>query len=267
MSARDVQLIRESVEDYNPDKIESKFYGAAAPSILMLHGWGGDLHSLDVLGKPLSQHRLVISISLPGFGDSPEPSESWDTTGYMTILKVWLAKNGLSGLDIIAHSFGGRVAIMLASKHPELVNRLVLIASAGLRTPRSLKTRMKILLAKNLSRGARILKGKLAAYMEKRHEQLGSQDWKLASLVMRGIMVKVLEEDLSAELSEIEAPTALIWGENDTATPVYMAKTMNRLIPDSHLVVIRDAGHFCYLERKGELLSEIWKHLELPGAW
>ncbi len=260
-------MIRESVENYNLDKIAGKFYGAGTPPILMLHGWGGDLHSMDVLGKPLSQHRQIISISLPGFGDSPEPLESWDTADYVTILKRWLAKSGLSGLDIIAHSFGGRVAIMLTSKHPELANSLVLIASAGLRTQRSLKTRMKILTAKSLSRGARILKGRLGAYMEKQREQLGSQDWKLASPVMRGILVKVLKEDLSAELRGIEAPTALIWGEKDTATPVYMAEAMDRLIPDSHLVVIRDAGHFCYLEQKGEVLSEIWKHFELPAAW
>ena len=257
----------ESVDNYNLDKIAGKLYGAGTPPILMLHGWGGDLHSMEVLGKPLSQHRQIISISLPGFGDSPEPSESWNTADYVTILKGWLAKNGLSGLDIIAHSFGGRTAIMLASKHPELVNRLILIASAGLRTRRSLKTRMKILTAKSLSRGARILKGRLAAYMEKQREQLGSQDWKLASPVMRSILVKVLEEDLSTELREIEAPTALIWGEKDTATPVYMGEAMDRLIPDSHLVVIRDAGHFCYQEQKGVVLSEIWKHLELPAAW
>lgn len=259
--------MRESTVNYQPETIVEHRIGSGSPPVLLLHGWGGDEHALDCIGIPLSEHRRTISLSLPGFGNSPEPPDSWGTWEYVDIMTRWFEYNRLDAVDVIAHSFGGRIAIALASISPHLVKRLVLIGSAGLKPVRSLKTRFKIATAKAIKGASRLAGDGMSEYLEKLRNQLGSSDWRSASPIMRGILVRVLQEDLTEELGRITVPTLLIWGRNDLATPPEMGKTMELLIPDSRLVIIPGCGHFCYLDRKGEVLSLIWKHLDLPPAW
>lgn len=253
--------------NYPLEKIEAHITGSGTPQILLLHGWGGDVDALNEIAEPLSQHRQVISLSFPGFGSSPEPSESWGTWEYVDFLNDWLGQQITGAVDVIGHSFGGRISIGLTVRYPSLVGRLVLIDSSGLKPRRSLKTRLKILTAKCMSRTSRIIGGRLSEIIDRQRERLGSEDWRQASPVMRGTLVRALKEDLKAELPKITAPTLLVWGNEDNETPLFMAKVMDRLIPDAKLSVIEGAGHFCYLERTGDVVSAIWKHLELPSVW
>jgi len=256
-----------SGDDYPAERMDHRVSGAGEPPILLLHGWGGSLQAMDVLSVPLTQHRRVMTVSLPGFGNSPEPAVPWGTWEYVAVLRRWCELQGVGQADIIGHSFGGRIAIGIAARHRDMVGKLVLIDSAGLKPRRSLTTRMKIMTARNLKRAGRIMQGRFEKFATKWRDQLGSTDWKLASPVMRRTLVNVIEEDLSGELGTLTTSTLLIWGEKDAATPLQMGRMMNRLIPGSSLEVIPGAGHFCYLERKGEVLSKIWGHLELPRAW
>src|SRR5690606_23109753 len=84
--------------------------------------------------------------------------------------------------------------------------------------------------------------------MEKFYKKFGSTDYREADGIMRRILVKVVNENLKPILGEIKAPTLLIWGDKDTATPLYMGKIMEREIPDSGLVVLEGAGHYSYLD-------------------
>ncbi len=260
-------MTAESAVNYQPEELDYRITGNGDPPILMLHGWGGSLQAMDVLAEPLAQQRRVVSLSLPGFGASPEPLEPWGTWDFVGLLKGWLERQGLKKVDVIGHSFGGRIAIGLAVKHPHVIEKLVLMDSAGLKPHRSLKTRLKIMTARNLKRVGRIMQGRFEKFTDRWRDQLGSLDWKLASPVMRRTLVRVIEEDLSVELGSIKASTLIVWGEKDTATPLPMGRRMARLIPDSSLVVIPGASHFCYLERKGDVLSAVWKHLELSTVW
>ena len=255
------------MSDYPLEQIEYRIKGTGNPPILLLHGWGGSYKALDVLGEPLAQHRRIFSVSLPGFGASPEPAEAWNASDYSNVVKNWLDRQGIETVDIIAHSFGGRIAIGLAANYPRSVGRLVLMASAGIKPRRSIRTRLKIRTARGLKRAASILGGRYLQIMDRWRDRLGSQDWKLSSPAMRRILVNILDEDQSETIARITVPTLLIWGNKDTATPLWMGEKMNRLIRGSKLVTVEGAGHFCYLEQKGEVLAEIWKHLQLPSAW
>jgi pimeloyl-ACP methyl ester carboxylesterase len=91
-------------------------------------------------------------------------------------------------------------------------------------------------------------KEKGAKYIEKMRGKRGSSDYNSASNMMRAILSKVVNEDLKHCMPKIKAPTLLIWGENDTATPLRDAKIMEKLIPDAGLVTVAGAGHFSFLE-------------------
>lgn len=85
-------------------------------------------------------------------------------------------------------------------------------------------------------------------YLDRYRQKVGSSDYKNLSGTMRGTFIKVVNEDLKKFMPSIQAPTLLIWGELDTATPLKDAKIMNKLIPDSGLVVLKGCGHYSFLD-------------------
>ena len=66
---------------------------------------------------------------------------------------------------------------------------------------------------------------------------------------MRGTLVRIVNEDLRSLLPHLDLPVLLIWGDQDTETPIADGRLMERLIPDAGLVVFEGAGHYAYLEQ------------------
>jgi len=252
---------------YSVERIVSAESGSGSPAILMLHGWGGDERTLASLAAPFSAHRRVFRIALPGFGSSPEPPEPWGSAEYASAVADWMTRKGLTGADVVGHSHGGRAAIRLAAERPGLVKSLVLIGSAGLRGNRSIAVSLKLAYSRVLRSIAGLAGGRVAEAVKARRERLGSPDWKAATPLMRATLSRVLQEDLSEQARAITAPTLLIWGENDSATPVWMGKKLAQLISSSRIHIIEGAGHYVFLDRPGEVTSLIWDHLGLPKAW
>jgi pimeloyl-ACP methyl ester carboxylesterase len=261
-------LSKSSIETYPYDRVKSVSGGNGNPFVVLIHGWGGDERTLALISDRLATHRAAHRLALPGFGMSPEPAEAWGTPDYVEFLKAWLDMMKLTEpVDIIGHSYGGKLSIAFGAAYPERVRRIVLIASAGLKPHRSFKVRLKRLFGRMLRNAAIHTGGPVGKWAKKKREELGSEDWKRASPLMRATLSRVLEEDYSQEMKALACPVLLIWGEKDTATPLWMGRAMELLIPGSRLVVHRKAGHYCFLDRPGETISEIWKHLELPEAW
>ena len=94
--------------------------GSGAP-LLLLHGWGGRADSFLPVTRDFSQARTVYAVDFPGHGNSPEPPAPWSVTEYMELIWAFIRRMDINGCDIIAHSFGGRVALLLAAEHPEAV--------------------------------------------------------------------------------------------------------------------------------------------------
>lgn len=84
--------------------------------------------------------------------------------------------------------------------------------------------------------------------IERMRRSRGSADYNSSTPTMRAILSKVVNEDLTGRLHLIKAPTLLIWGERDTATPMRDARKMDSLIKDSGLVVFEGAGHYSFLD-------------------
>ncbi len=231
--------------------------------IVLLHGWGCDGSIWQGIQKHLeASGRRVTSLDFPGFGNCPEPSAPWGMEDYTAWLERFLAERGIENPVLMGHSFGGRVAVVFASRNP--VSKVVLVDAAGVKPRRSAAYYIKVWSFKVLKRLAPLVVGrhKAAAGIERRRAKAASADYNAASPVMRGTLSRVVNDDLRRFMPLISAPTLLVWGSADTATPLRDAHIMERLIPDAGLVVFEGAGHYSFLDRPGQFAAVIDSFLD-----
>jgi len=227
--------------------------------VIILHGWGANIDTVRPIINILNASHKVYALDLPGFGNSCEPSKVMDSFGYAQVVREFMNEMQIEKASLIGHSFGGKLSIILSSKYPELINKIVLIDSAGLIPKREAKYYFKVYSFKTLKF---IYKNlffwmKDGKKMEKFYKKFGSDDYKDSSGIMRRILVTVVNENLLGILKDVKVPTLLIWGDQDDATPLYMGKIMEREIKDSGLVVFQGAGHYSYLDDYGRFVAII----------
>lgn len=214
--------------------------GTGTP-VLLLHGWGGNLNSFRALESFLISNSFsVITLDFPGFGGSDQPKESFDIYDYSKIVTQLLMAENIKKVNVVAHSFGGRVALLLASQHPDLIEKLVLCDIAGIKPKFSLSKTIKVWRYKFLKRL------KKAGLYKRDILSFGSDDYRAMPQNLRPVFSRIVSKDLSFTLSSIISPTLIIWGKDDKETPIYMAKKINKGIADSAIITF-DGGHFCYL--------------------
>lgn len=222
--------------------------------IVLLHGWGSNITLFANMMELLSKKYKVVAMDMPGFGKSEEPKEVWDVSSYVQFVIDFLKDYDTKEVMLLGHSFGGRVIIKMHSRNdlPFKVTKVILVDSAGIMPPKSNKktwrTRYYKMGKTVLSWG--IVKKLFPDALENFRKKMGSADYAAASPMMRQVMVKVVNEDLEPYLPNIKAPTLLVWGVNDTATPLSDGEKMEKLIPDAGLVKLENAGHYSFLEQQ-----------------
>jgi len=228
----------------------------AGRDVVLLHGWGCDLTIWQGLPARIAGMGFrATALDFPGFGGSEEPPVPWCMEDYARWFERFLAAVGIENPVLVGHSFGGRVSIIHAARHA--VSKVVLVDAAGVRPRRGAKYYLKVWTFKALKHLAPVVLGKKRAQelIDKRRRAAGSADYNAASPVMRGTLSRVVGEDLRRHMPHISAPTLLVWGSEDTATPLKDARRMERLIPDAGLVVFDGAGHYSFLERAGQFAA------------
>lgn len=232
--------------------------------VLLLHGWGGEAASFQPVFEWLAQSHKVYALDLPGFGKSQLPPTAWDTSDYAQFVTAFLGKFDIPKVHLIGHSFGGRISIIISAEHPEKVDKLILVDSAGIKPRRTAKYYLRVGIAKvgKLIRRCGKYGVLVANAMSAR---VGSKDYQNAG-DMRATLVKVVNQDLRALLPRITASTLLIWGEDDKDTPVSFGQIMEKEIPDAGLVVLKEAGHFSYLDKFPQFCRIVASFLKIANA-
>ncbi|MCH7605062.1 alpha/beta hydrolase [Patescibacteria group bacterium] len=232
--------------------------------VLILHGWGKGLVSWEeVQGKIAEKGWKVITVDLPGFGKTSAPTEVWGIEEYTDFVLEFAEKLGLGKWILLGHSFGGQIAVNLAVKHPERIQKLILCAPVAIRREPGLRENIIQYVAKAGSfvlflvpvEGLRQLARKLFA------RSIGRNDYLEAHGVMRKIMQKVIREDLSSAFSQIKTPTLLIWGDKDRAVPVGDAYIMKEQIPNASLEVLVGIGHRVHREVPDKLAEATHRYI------
>ena len=219
-------------------------YGEGS-DILLLHGWGQTIEMMKFLGDNFADNHRITILDFPGFGESDEPLSPWTIKDYSLLIEKLVKELDIKKPVVMGHSFGGRVAIYYSSNNP--IEKLVLFGSPCIRKDKELPLSVKIL------KGIKKLPGmdKLGEYMK---QYIGSRDYKAASPIMRQTLVNVVNEDLTPYAMQIEEPTLLIWGQDDTEAPVSDAKELEQIMNDAALIVL-PGTHYAYLENLNQVVN------------
>jgi pimeloyl-ACP methyl ester carboxylesterase len=230
--------------------------------LLLLHGWGCSANIFRDVQTALAADFRVFALDFPGFGQSEEPLEIWGDREYADWTLKVIDKLNLRTPIVLGHSFGGKIAQLVADK--KKLKKLVLTGSAGIILDSDLATRGKYAWMKGIKQGLqKILPAKAYhSVKEKMVDMVGSADYRNANPKMREIMKKVIADDTRNYAAKIGIPTLLVWGENDRDTPPEAGKIFNSLIPASRLVIFSDCGHYTFIDKKTEFIELISKFLK-----
>jgi len=239
--------------------------------LVILHGWGSNSAVMQVISEGVKSVRTSYLLDFPGFGDSPEPPRAWCVSDYASLTEEWMdTVLPDQPFDLLAHSFGGRVAIKLLSSHnvASRIDKVVFTGAAGLKPKRSASYYAKKYFAKSLKAPFKLLplaleeKGLSMLRKTSLWKKLGSSDYQQLSGVMRETFVKTVTEFLEKDLQAVDHEILLVWGADDAATPLSQGERMNGLLKNSALVSIEHAGHYAFLDQKARFNAILKAYLE-----
>ncbi|MEK7673568.1 MAG: alpha/beta hydrolase [Patescibacteria group bacterium] len=232
--------------------------------ILILHGWGGSSATWQNCTALFDKTKYELFVpDLPGFGSTAAPDKPWNVQDYADYVQKLMKEKNLEKPICICHSFGGRIAIKLASQHPHIFAELFLVAAAGIKHPPSLKIRLFRYISKTGKWILNFLKLEKLADKAKKliYRAAHAKDYMKAEGTMKETFQNVINEDLSHHLPDIKVKTHIIWGDLDSYVPVKDAFTMHQKIHGSTIDVFPGGTHGLHLRMPEKLVELIEKYL------
>ncbi len=216
-------------------KINYLQFGKKGQPIVFLHGWQQNSRSFTTLVPFFYRDYRLFLLDLPGFGKSEFPPPGFSSFDYAKAVSEWLKEKKLKKVILVGHSFGGKIAAIIAYQEPTLILKLVLIASAGLPYPKKYYQLEKFV-------PPRLIK-KIPSFLR---SVFASRDYKQAGELLP-IFKTIVKEDIRPIFSKINVPTLIIWGKNDQELPSEDGKKIHQLVKKSKLAII-PGGHFPFWE-------------------
>jgi len=230
-------------------------FGKDKPNtVLILHGWGDNSVSwLKFAGQLASDYQVVV-LDLPGFGKTDMPHHVWGLDDYAAFVASFLQKIDLAPYAIVGHSNGGAIAIRGLATGAIGTERLVLLASAGIRTIDGGRKRLLRVVAK----AGKVLTLPLPSaartkLRRKLYTAVGSD--LLVAEHMQETFKRVVGQDVQSDAAMLSLPVLLAYGEDDTATPPVYGRLLHQQIDGSTLEILGGATHFLHLDKPQEVLA------------
>ena len=214
--------------------------------LVMLHGLFGALSNFEGLIEYFKNHYRVIVPVLPLF-----ELDILHTTvgGLAKFVNKFLDARDLNGIHLMGNSLGGHVALIHVLKHPERIKSLILTGSSGL-----FENGMGDSYPKRGDYEYIKTKTQLTFYdPNTASKELVDEVYSIVNNRIKAIKIislakSAIRNNLGDELNQIKVPTLLVWGNNDSITPPFVAREFNKLIPNSELYFIDKCGHAPMME-------------------
>ena len=228
--------------------------GSGKQTVVMVHGWGDSLATFDVLAQKLSKTYTVVTVDLPGFGTTQAPQDIWGLEEYASFIASFVSKLKLRVHVFIGHSNGGSVLIKGLANNTLNCEKLVLVASAGIRDQEKAKrTALKVIAKSGKAATFWLPNSQKQKLRKKLYGTIGSD--LMVAPHMQETFKRTVRQDVQADARKLSVPTLLIYGTKDTATPVVYGEIYDQLINNSTLVKIENASHFVHQENPNEVFN------------
>lgn len=238
--------------------------GSGQP-IVFLHGFFGD-HRVWRRQLELADQHTFVAWDAPGCGASSIPPDSFRMADYADLLAEFIGRLDLDQPHLVGNSFGGTLALQLASRHPELARSVVGIDTyagwSGSFNPEVVAQRLAASIP-DLDLPSEEVAAKWVSGFVTLDAPLPMKD-ELRSIIadfkptgMRPMIQALAEADLRNELRDVHLPALLIWGAQDVRSPVTVAQDLHARLEGSRLVVFEGAGHLAQVEAADRLNAEL----------
>ncbi|HUB93585.1 MAG TPA: alpha/beta hydrolase [Verrucomicrobiae bacterium] len=229
--------------------------------VLILHGWGDTGRSWYGFAEQLAKHYEVIVPDLPGFGDSQTPQEVWSLDDYAVFVSAFTRKVGVQPYAVIGHSNGGAIAIQGITTSRMRSERLVLLASSGIRgEDKGRRTAWKIVAKTGKAIVAPLPTSTKQKLRRKLYRAAGSD--MLVAEHLQETFKNVVGQDMRHVASEVDVPTLLVYGEADTDTPPHYGELLAAAIHGSQFKLLPSTGHFLQIDSPTEVLQLVEDFLQ-----
>jgi 2-hydroxy-6-oxonona-2,4-dienedioate hydrolase len=241
------------------DKFRFVEEGEGEP-LMLLHGLFGALSNFEPLIEFFRQHNKVVVPLLPLFElDILHTSVG----GLAKFVNKFIEARGYSDIHLMGNSLGGHVALIHVLKQPEKIKSVILTGSSGL-----FESGMGDSYPKRGDYEYIKTKTELTFYdpkiasKELVDEVYGIVNNRIKAIKIIALAKSAIRNNLGEELNQIKQPTLLIWGNNDSITPPFVAKEFSKLIPNSELYFIDKCGHAPMMEVPEEFNAILLKFLK-----
>ncbi len=245
-----------------------------APAVILLHGFGSSLHAWEGWAPAMEAGHRMIRFDEPGFGlTGADPTGDYSDARAHAIIIALMDRLGIRRASIIGSSMGGRIAWSFAAAHPERTDRLVLMAPDGFASPgiaydvpvavplmlRALPYVLPDFMLRPSISPAYANPAQIPEETFQRYRAM-----MLAPGVRQAIVDRTASHILHRPeplLARIQAPTLLLWGDQDTMIPPANARDYLREIPNAHLLLLPTIGHVPMEEAPAESVSAVLEFL------
>ncbi len=253
--------------------------------LLFLHGLSSNSDAWYRNIETLDKDFTCIAIDLPGFGKSYKNADEFTATYFASIVKEFAEKMNIEKFTLVGHSMGGQTAIKFAAKYPEKLDKLILIAPAGIEkfsvfdgtamkmvmNPTTIMASTEEQIDRNYHLNFYKMPKEAAQMIQDRKNIVKSADFEAHAIAIQKSVKGMLDDTITQDLEKISTPTLFLFGKNDalipnkylhpTLTIDELSKTAQESIKESKLVLIDEAGHFLQFEKPIEVNKEIKEFL------
>ena len=259
-----------SAQTVTANRVHVQEAGDQGPLLLCLHGIGSSSAAFGAQMAELSAYVRVVAWDAPGYAESPDPEEPLDLDGFADAAAEVIRERAADA-HVLGVSWGGVIALRLATRHPDLVRSLIVAdSSTGSGTDAAKAAGMRARADELSALGPK-------AFAESRGPRLVSANApdELVRRVVATMAASVrlpgygyaaesmASADLRADLPDIAAPTLVICGEHDTVTGVEAGQAIAGAIHKSAYVIVKDAGHLANQEQPAAFDAWVLSHLRI----
>ncbi|PGK30647.1 alpha/beta hydrolase [Bacillus anthracis] len=244
--------IEEKMVEIDGQSIYFKQIGKENPPLLMFHGFGNSSDGFSDIYSDLAKRHTIISVDILGFGRSSKPiNYSYTFPNQANMYYKLMKKLEYNTFAILGHSMGGELALNLTYLYPNAITHLILVDAPGIES-----------LQKETFSPKPSLKNTLNTVSDIREYQENDVKYNRNNTSHYKELRKMIENPISMDPKEIQAPTLIVWGRKDKSVPLADGEKYQKLIKNSRLKIIEDGYHAPFRQEPKEFVEYINEYFE-----